>query len=301
MVKKIFIIGLFATLFLAINCENEPYEGEIIVENSACLQAIEGTEIAAEDYLNTTSVNFTINCNAYKEALLNQIDVCGDEDGSLQLLADGLEDCNNNELLCLEAIEATEFARITYESAADETFEDQCLLYKEALLYQIEVCGDDGTLLAIIEELDTCEIEQVDVVGTWKLISWNTDELRDINNDGIVTNNYLDDIDCYDNETIQFNPDTTGIMFLRSTAIFTFTPTEDGEDFFTQCISIMENKSFTWTETINSVMLSFADGTSLSLFKNGNLYTAKDDGFYAQSTVDDSVIVERITFVYNKL
>lgn len=301
MVKKIFMLGLFAILFMAINCDNEPYEGEIIVEDTSCIEAIETTEIAALNFLNGTQENFSDLCLTYKEALLNQIEVCGDDDGSLQLLADSLGTCTEEIDVCEEAIAATESARITYESAADETIEDLCNAYKNALFYQIEVCGDDGSLLSIIEELGSCEIEVVDVVGAWKLVSWNTDELRDLNNDGIVTNNYLDDIDCYDNETIEFNADATGTMFLRSIAEFTYTPTTDGEDFFTECTDIMQDKSFTWTETINSVTMSFTDGTSLSLFKNGNLYTAIDDAFYAESTIDNSVITERITFVYNKL
>ncbi|APY06991.1 hypothetical protein BWZ20_01170 [Winogradskyella sp. J14-2] len=295
------MLGAFAMLFMAVNCDNEPYEGEIIVEDTSCIEAIETTEIAAQNFLNGTQEDFSDLCLIYKEALLDQIEACGDEDGSLQLLADDLGTCTEEIDVCEEAIEASELARIIYESAADETAEVLCNAYKDALFYQIEVCGDDGTLLAVIEDLGNCEIEMVDVVGTWKLVSWNTDELRDLNNDGIVTNNYLDDIDCYDNETIEFNPDGTGTMFLRSTAEFTFTPTADGEDYFTECTSIMEDKTFTWTETINSVTMLYTDGTSLSLFKNGNLYTAINDAFYAQSTVDNSVITERITFVYNKL
>ncbi|GAB4162580.1 MAG: hypothetical protein Tsb0033_21720 [Winogradskyella sp.] len=295
------MLVVFATLFMAINCDNEPYEGEIIFEDTTCLEAIETTETAAENFLNAIPESYTLLCLTYREALLNQIDICGDEDGSLQIILEELSNCEAELDPCEEAIAQTELARITYESAADQTIEALCNNYKDALQYQIDVCGDDGTLQSIIEELGDCVPEVVDVVGTWKLVSWNTDELRDLDNDGIVTNNYLDDIDCYDNETIDFNADGTGTMFLRSIAEFTFTPTDDGEDFFTNCTDIIENKSFTWTETINSVTMLFTDGSSISLFKNGNLYTAIDDAFYAESTVDDSVITERITFVYNKL
>lgn len=301
MVKKIFLLGTFAILFMAVNCDNEPYEGEIIFEDTECLEAIETTELAAQNFLNASQEDYNEFCFNYKEALLNQIQVCGDEDGGLQLQADNLGNCEEEVDLCQEATEATELARIIYESAADETIEDLCNAYKDAILYQIEVCGDDGTLLSILEELGSCEIEVVDVLGTWKLVSWNTDEPRDLNNDGIVTNNYLEDIDCYENETIEFNPDATGTMFLRSMAEFTYTPTADGEDFFTNCIQINVDRNFTWSETINTIDVLFTDGSTISLFKNGNLYVAIDDGFYAESNIDNSVITERVIFVYEKI
>lgn len=300
MMKKIKVLHIVVVLLFGLGCQNEPYEGDLPEQEDPCLIAIQATATAAEDFSMATDDNYSLLCQIYRDALQDQIEVCGDEDGVLQLLVDGLGTCTVPVDLCEEAIAETQIARIIYESAADESVVDLCNIYKDALIYQIEVCGDDGTLQSIIDELGNCEIEVVDVVGTWKLVSWNTDELRDIDNDGVVTNNYLDDIDCFDNETILFNADGTGTMFFRSTAEFTFTPTADGEDFFTECMDISVDQDFTWIETINSVMLSFTDGTNLGLFKNGNLYTAIDDAFYAQSTVDDSVITERITFIYLK-
>jgi hypothetical protein len=300
MMKKLRLRYWFMLLLLVINCDNEPYEGDFITIDNSCLLVKQATANAAEDFSTTTDDNYSLFCQIYRDALEDEIEICGDEDGSLQLLLDQLDICEV-ENFCEEAIAASEIARITFESAADETIDDLCSAYKNALEYQIQVCGDDGTLQNSIDDLDNCETEEVDIVGTWKLVSWNTDEVRDIDNDGVVTNNYLDDMDCYDNETILFNNDGTGTMFLRSTAEFTFTPTEDGEDFFVACTDLNIDHFFSWTETINSVILLFADGTSMNLFKNGGLYIAIDDAFYATSTVDDSVITERITFVYMKL
>lgn len=300
MLKNIFVQFWFISLLLVVSCENEPYGGVFITLDNSCLLAIQITAFAAEDFVLASDDNYNVFCQAYRDALESQIVLCGDEDGSLQLMIDELEFCEV-ENLCESAEVASETARIIFESAADETIQDLCNAYKDSLEYQIEVCGDDGTLQILVDELDNCEVEEVDVIGTWKLVSWNTDELRDIDNDGIATNNYLDDIDCYDNETILFNSDGTGTLFLRSFAEFTFTPTEDGEDFFILCTDIDIDQSFTWTETFNSVTLLFIDGTSMSLFKNGSLYIAIDDAFYATSTVDNSVITERITFIYLQL
>lgn len=61
---------------------------------SGCsLQA--ATDEAAAAYNNDTSN--TDLCNAYKTALQNQIDVCGDDNGALQTIIDGLGDCSQNQ------------------------------------------------------------------------------------------------------------------------------------------------------------------------------------------------------------
>jgi hypothetical protein len=303
MMKKNKLIHVFVILLFGLGCQNEPYEGDFPTENNTCLSTMQATANAAQNFLTSTDDDYSLFCQIYRDALEDEIEICGDEDGSLQLLLETLGSCEVINL-CEEAIAASETARIIYESAADQTIEDLCNAYKNALDFQIEVCGDDGTLQSIIEGLGDCLPEVVEIPGTWKLVSWNTDELRDLDNDGVVTNNYLDDINCYDNETILFNTDGTGTMFLRSLAEFTYAPnnsSDDGVDFFVVCNDISIDKPFTWTETINSVSLLFTDGTSMNLFKNGGLYIAIDDAFYAESTIDNSIITERITFVYNKL
>lgn len=52
-------------------------------------------QLAAVELENASSEFYTELCNAYKTLLLLQIDACGDEDGSLQTIADDLGDCLN--------------------------------------------------------------------------------------------------------------------------------------------------------------------------------------------------------------
>lgn len=59
--------------------------------NSDCQNA-EIATTAAETAFNNDSMNVTL-CNAYKTALQNEIDTCGDNNGSLQAIIDGLGDC----------------------------------------------------------------------------------------------------------------------------------------------------------------------------------------------------------------
>lgn len=66
---------------------------------TACAQAVTNAATAAEAYAQAqesgSAADIATACLAYREALLVQIDACGDESGFLQITLDGL-DCNQN-------------------------------------------------------------------------------------------------------------------------------------------------------------------------------------------------------------
>ncbi|WP_299124765.1 hypothetical protein [uncultured Winogradskyella sp.] len=157
MIKKRLLRLLFVPLFL-VNCDNEPYEGELIVEDNSCEIATQASVSAAEDYALASEEDFSILCQAYRDALENQIEKCGDEDGMLQTSIDSLGECSIINELCDEAIIASQIARQNYLAAQDDNFEGLCNTYKDTLEYQIEVCGDDGSLQTLINELGNCEL-----------------------------------------------------------------------------------------------------------------------------------------------
>ena len=68
---------------------------QVIGNGSSCLQATQQTAIAQSAYNATdiTMPDYTDLCNAYKQALMTQISVCGDSNGTLQALVDGLGTC----------------------------------------------------------------------------------------------------------------------------------------------------------------------------------------------------------------
>lgn len=307
MMKKNLVLCLYIALAVLVNCDNEPYEGDLIIEDNFCELAMIATANAAEDFNSATNENSNLLCQVYRDALENQIAICGDNGGFLQVIINELGDCIIVNELCDEAIAATEIAQWDYEIATETNFESLCNAYINALEYQIEVCGDDGTLQSILDELGDCESIFVETLGTWKLVAWLTDQSRDIDNDGVVTNDYLEEIDCYDNETITFYSDATGVLHLRSYADITYTPVigfPDEEDFFVTCNNIMEDKPFTWIQVgNNTLILTMQDGTIVNYFRNANsLFIAIDDAFTATSTVNtNSLITERMTFVYVKL
>jgi hypothetical protein len=158
MINKRFLRLLFVFLCFT-NCHNEPYEGEIILEDNSCEMAIQAAISAAENYALASDEDFNILCQAYRDALENQIEECGDEDGILQASINGLGECVIVNELCNDAITATQIAQQNYLAAEDDNFEELCNTYKNALQYQIEVCGDDGILQALINELGDCELD----------------------------------------------------------------------------------------------------------------------------------------------
>ncbi|MDD7884872.1 hypothetical protein [Flavivirga sp. 57AJ16] len=57
--------------------------------------------------------------------------------------------------------------------------------------------------------------DDLSVVGTWKLTAWDVVGGFDINNDGTVSTNILDEIECVNNETLIFEPN--GVMSSNKT------------------------------------------------------------------------------------
>ncbi len=57
----------------------------------SCEDAVSATLAAAQDFESATNENFTELCEAYKQALQDQITACGDTTGDLQTILDGLD------------------------------------------------------------------------------------------------------------------------------------------------------------------------------------------------------------------
>lgn len=58
---------------------------------ATCDEAVAATAAAQQAYDEATNENFVQKCNAYKDALEDEIAVCGDESGDLQDIIDGLD------------------------------------------------------------------------------------------------------------------------------------------------------------------------------------------------------------------
>jgi hypothetical protein len=90
--KKLKLILMVAVLNVAaLSCNSDDDNDSI-----SCDDAILATAEAADAYNNATPDNYEDRCNAYKDALQDQIESCGDDSGFLQDLIDDLGDCTLN-------------------------------------------------------------------------------------------------------------------------------------------------------------------------------------------------------------
>ena len=159
--KKISLLLGLLILLSAFTCENEPLEGDFTVDNQvSCEQAAINTQNAALAFLQVNEDNYTQLCTAYRNALQAQIQFCGDPDGILQTQIDSLGNCSNDNEPddCATAVSATEAAEAAFNNANDNNYAELCNAYRLALENQIDLCGDDGSLQAIIDDLDDCVV-----------------------------------------------------------------------------------------------------------------------------------------------
>lgn len=174
--------------------------GEFPLNPMTCDDALTAVQAAQLAYEAATSsdLEFIIasqleaTCNAYVQALTNQRTYCGDTDGSIQTIIDGLGSC---QLTCEQASANTAEAQSQYITATIGTYFERCAQYTLFLEEQIEICGDDdGSLQNIINSLDCGDDDGDSIPNVFE--DFNGDgnlENDDVDNDGIP--NYLDDDD----------------------------------------------------------------------------------------------------------
>jgi hypothetical protein len=163
-------------------------DAEMNVE--AAMLAYEATISSDLDLINSSDVEAA--CNAYTEALTQQRTYCGDPDGSIQAIIDGLGSC---QLTCDQAIENRVEAESQYITATIGNFDEKCAQYLLYLQEQIEICGDaDGSIQLEIDSLDCGDADGDGVPNVFEDFNGDGDVTNDdIDGDGIP--NYLDDDD----------------------------------------------------------------------------------------------------------
>ena len=91
--KKLFALLSFLILFTGFNCENEPLEGDFVIDNGiSCTEATNEVQIAKANFNNANETNYSELCNAYKLSLQNKLTFCG-EDSTVLDIINSLGDC----------------------------------------------------------------------------------------------------------------------------------------------------------------------------------------------------------------
>ncbi len=305
------ILALFCVFMLcsAFQCDDEPLEGEFLTEDeAACQEASFNAIQAALAFFEVSDENFTSICNSYKEVLEEQISACGDENGSLQAIIDDLGDCTlePDVQACQNAIATMNDAEMAFNNSTDQNYTETCNALKEAIQSVIEACGTTTELEAQLEGLGNCILttNPESIEGTWLLTAWIGEEPIDLDNDGNESTNFLDEMDCYNNETLVFNNDGTGASISTSFAdieIFIEVGTTNSVDFNVSCIEEDETVNFTWVQSDNIISITDTFGTNDWELDGNTLSILIPDGFSVINADDASInTIQDLTFVYTK-
>lgn len=213
-----------------------------------------------------------------------------------------------NEQSCLIAAQNTQNAAVAFLSVTEETYSQLCIAYRNALQTQIQFCGDpDGVLQTQITSLGDCtngSEQETELEGTWLLTAWIGTEAIDLNNDGVENINFLEEMDCYTNETILFNTDNTAVATSTSFATFEFiieVGTTNSFEYSITCEEELDITNGTWSQNGNIVTITDNFGTTDFTLNGNQLSIFVPEGFFAFNSDDFTVTTSQdLTFVYTK-
>jgi hypothetical protein len=141
------------------------------------------------------------------------------------------------------------------------------------------------------------------IVGTWKMTAWNVNEGQDLNQDGTNSTNLLDEMDCYNNETILFNADFSAVATSTSYADIELNlviGTTDEFDYNITCVAETEVTDLTWIQTGNSVIAGTPTTFSTFTLDGNELSFLIPEGFTVVSDDSSTTVIQDLTIVYTK-
>lgn len=158
-------------------------------------------------------------------------------------------------------------------------------------------------LSACSSDDDITNTEDGKIEGTWKLTALNSENAYDLNGDGTVSRSIMDETNCYQNETILFKADETGVMTSNSYADISVdmeVGTTNQYEYTIACISVAGTDYFTYLQTGNQVDL-FLHNDMVQATLSGNTLIYVIPGAFFVADPDEGIhIFEDLTFVYTK-
>lgn len=121
-----------------------------------------------------------------------------------------------------------------------------------------------------------------DIEGLWTLTSLESINFYDFNNDGIATNNIMNETHCYFNQQIVFNEDKTAVLKTTSYSEIYATLGSKGADeysYSTNCIDINQTINLKWSASAskgNITLTGNGQTETLPVFNERFSYTDKD-------------------------
>ena len=142
--------------------------------------------------------------------------------------------------------------------------------------------------------------------GTWIMTSFDVGEAYDLNGDGTANSDVIVETGCYQNETIDFNPDNTGVITNRTfldLQVDIVVGTTDEVTYSYTCEDDLFTQNFTWGQTTSTVLITIdnffitatLDGDTLTFTVPAGFSIDIPDGNGGLISLDQNV-----TVVYTK-
>lgn len=166
------------------------------------------------------------------------------------------------------------------------------------------------SLFLVVSSCVTNDDEDVttDLAGTWRMTSFSSENPYDLNGDGTANTDIIVETGCYQNETLDFNANGTGVAtnrsFLDIETIITVGTTNEVE-YILNCIDELFVQDFTWTQNGSSIAIGI-DGLTIVTTLSGNTITLIIPSGLTFETIDSGgnnaliEITENVTVVYTK-
>ncbi|MEX2349317.1 MAG: hypothetical protein WD554_00405 [Flavobacteriaceae bacterium] len=146
---------------------------------------------------------------------------------------------------------------------------------------------------------------RVAVEGTWKMTAFKSENAYDLNGNGVISNDIMEETNCYQNETVVFNANGTGAEFSTSYPEITLelvAGTTDEYEYSVECIEEATTTAFDWSQNGDTVTIT-QQGVTFSGAQDGNKLTfAIPSGFTIEVEEGDEVVTiqENLTMEYTK-
>jgi len=141
--------------------------------------------------------------------------------------------------------------------------------------------------------------------GTWKMTAFKSQNAYDINGNGIISNDIMQQTNCYQNETLVFNANVTGADISTSYAeidLELVAGSTNEYQYTVSCVNENTTSAFTWNQSGNTVNIS-QSGITFSGTQSVNQITfVIPNGFPIEVTQGNgtAIVTEDLTIVYEK-
>lgn len=147
------------------------------------------------------------------------------------------------------------------------------------------------------------------VVGTFRMVSFESESSFDLDGDGDSSRDLLEETGCYQNETITFANNNTGVALSTSYAdIYVDVEVVNGEETTTQivqCIEEDDTSNFTWAQANNTITITVDGEAIVATFTNDNqIVFVIPSGFIGEleDGAEGSVfLTEDVTVTYERI